>query len=162
MRGRKPRPTALKKLAGNPGRRPLNDHEPMPKPGNLEPPSWLDAGARAEWSRIVPELIAVGIFSVLDRPALEAYCTAYSRWRATEEKISKLKAIIFKTKTGYPQILPHVSAAHKYLSVMRDLLPEFGMTPASRSRISATPEKAASDDDEFLNPPQQSVNIPHA
>ena len=30
MRGRKPVPTALKKLRGNPGKRPLNDAEPKP------------------------------------------------------------------------------------------------------------------------------------
>ena len=29
-RGRKPKPTALKVLEGNPGKRPLNDREPVP------------------------------------------------------------------------------------------------------------------------------------
>ena len=29
-RGRKPKPTALKVLEGNPGKRPLNGHEPIP------------------------------------------------------------------------------------------------------------------------------------
>ena len=40
-RGRKPKPTALKVLEGNPGKRPLNDHEPIPPKGELKCPSWL-------------------------------------------------------------------------------------------------------------------------
>lgn len=35
-RGRKPKPTALKVLEGNPGKRPLNDHEPIPPKGELK------------------------------------------------------------------------------------------------------------------------------
>ena len=30
VRGRKPKPTAIKELEGNPGKRPLNGHEPVP------------------------------------------------------------------------------------------------------------------------------------
>ena len=33
MAGRKPKPTALKKLEGNPGKRKLNTKEPMPGKG---------------------------------------------------------------------------------------------------------------------------------
>jgi hypothetical protein len=32
MRGRKPKPTRLKLVAGNPGKRPLNPREPTPEP----------------------------------------------------------------------------------------------------------------------------------
>jgi hypothetical protein len=32
MRGRKPKPTYLKLLNGNPGKRPLNEQEPKPQP----------------------------------------------------------------------------------------------------------------------------------
>ena len=34
-RGRKPKPTALKVLEGNPGKRPLNDREPVPPKATL-------------------------------------------------------------------------------------------------------------------------------
>ena len=40
-RGRKPKPTALKVLEGNPGKRPLNDREPVPPKGTLKCPAWL-------------------------------------------------------------------------------------------------------------------------
>src|SRR2546430_8262758 len=32
MRGRRPKPTRIKALTGNPGKRPLNPHEPRPEP----------------------------------------------------------------------------------------------------------------------------------
>lgn len=34
-RGRKPKPTALKLLEGNPGKRPINANEPIPPKGNI-------------------------------------------------------------------------------------------------------------------------------
>ena len=45
-RGRKPKPTALKALEGNPGKRPLNEHEPMPPKATLRCPAWLEAEAK--------------------------------------------------------------------------------------------------------------------
>ena len=44
-RGRKPKPTALKVLEGNPGKRPLNENEPKPERKAPECPSWLEPEA---------------------------------------------------------------------------------------------------------------------
>ena len=41
MAGRKPKPTALKKLEGNPGKRKLNTKEPVPDKGMPDCPKWL-------------------------------------------------------------------------------------------------------------------------
>ena len=41
MAGRKPKPTAVKKLEGNPGKRKLNTKEPMPGKGMPACPAWL-------------------------------------------------------------------------------------------------------------------------
>ena len=53
-RGRKPKPTALKVLEGNPGKRPLNDHEPIPPKGELKCPSWLLPEAKKNGSASHP------------------------------------------------------------------------------------------------------------
>ena len=45
-RGRKPKPTALKVLEGNPGKRPLNDREPVPPKATLEMPGVASAGGQ--------------------------------------------------------------------------------------------------------------------
>ena len=41
MRGRRPVPTCMKLLTGNPGKRPLNANEPQPKPEIPECPPQL-------------------------------------------------------------------------------------------------------------------------
>ena len=52
MAGRKPKPTKLKLLAGNPGGRPLPENEPQPDPAIPDPPDWMEGEALAEWRRI--------------------------------------------------------------------------------------------------------------
>jgi hypothetical protein len=42
MAGRKPKPTALKKLEGNPGKRKLNAKEPVPAKGMPDCLKWLN------------------------------------------------------------------------------------------------------------------------
>ena len=49
--GRKPKPTALKKLEGNPGKRPLNTMEPTPPNVSIHCPQYLLPDARKEWKR---------------------------------------------------------------------------------------------------------------
>ena len=51
-RGRKPKPTALKVLEGNPGKRPLNDREPVPPKATLKCPAWLLPEAKGAKHRI--------------------------------------------------------------------------------------------------------------
>ena len=60
MAGRKPKPTALKKLEGNPGKRKLNTKEPMPGKGMPDCPKWLLPEAKKEWERLCVKLSEIG------------------------------------------------------------------------------------------------------
>lgn len=51
MAGRKPKPTAVKKLEGNPGKRKLNTKEPVPAKGMPDCPEWLLPEAKKEWEK---------------------------------------------------------------------------------------------------------------
>ena len=88
---------------------------------------------------------AVGILTEVDMAAFAGYCQAYVRWKEAEEFISKHGAIV-KTPSGYWQQVPQVAIAHKYLTIMKNFCQEFGLTPASRSRISAENGSDAEDD----------------
>ena len=77
--GRKPRPTHLKILEGNPGKRSLTKNEPKPRPVNPTQPDWLLREAKAEWRRVVPELERMGLLTTVDRAALATYCQAWAR-----------------------------------------------------------------------------------
>ena len=80
-RGRKPKPTALKILEGNPGKRPQNPFEPVPVKGDIKCPDWLLPEAKKEWKRLAPALEAMGVLTMADQTAFEGYCQAYARWK---------------------------------------------------------------------------------
>lgn len=78
-RGRKPLPTKLHILRGEPGKRKHRlNAEPQPSPpGTLEPPEFLRPGAKRIWFILAPEFSAQGILTASDVPALAAFCSAY-------------------------------------------------------------------------------------
>ena len=143
MRGRRPKPTRMKVLTGNPGKRPLNVDEPRPEPAVPECPPELGPVARQEWDRLAGELGSLKILTVLDRAALAAYCNAYGLWAESIEAIQKYGTMV-KSPSGYPIQSPYVSIANRQAEIMMRIASEFGFTPASRSRISA-PTKSEPD-----------------
>jgi P27 family predicted phage terminase small subunit len=134
MRGRKPHPTHLKLVKGNPGHRPLNDTEPAPRKMLPDPPEDLTGAARKEWDRIAPELYRLGLLTSLDRSALAAYCQVYARWREAERGIAK-GGLLSMTTNGNLVQNPLVGIANKAMSDMVRYAAEFGMTPSTRTRL---------------------------
>jgi P27 family predicted phage terminase small subunit len=137
MRGRIPKPTHLKAIAGNPGKRPLNHDEPRPEILIPECPPQLGPVARREWDRLSSDLVALRLLTNLDRAALAAYCGAYALWAEATEAIQKFGSMV-KSPSGYPIQSPYISIANRQAEIMMRIASEFGFTPASRSRI-ATP-----------------------
>lgn len=140
MRGRPPKPTRLKVLTGNPGKRALNEHEPRPEPTVPDCPPELSPAAKREWERLVGDLSKLNLITNLDRAALASYCGAYALWAEAMEAIQKFGAMV-KSPSGYPIQSPYISIANRQSEIMMRIASEFGFTPASRSRI-ATPMPA--------------------
>src|SRR5215207_2629350 len=138
MIGRKPKPTALKLISGNPGKRPLNTREPKPAHSIPTCPAHLNPSGKAEWKRLVQQLHSLGIISQLDRAVLAAYCQAYGRWVEAERKLQETP-ILLKTPSGYVQPSPWLAIANKQLELMSKFMAELGLSPASRSRVSTLP-----------------------
>jgi P27 family predicted phage terminase small subunit len=138
----RPKPTALKRLQGNPGKRPLNPDEPEPErlPAGAVAPDWLTGEARARWDALAAELEPLGLLTAIDADALAAYCKVWARWREAEENIDKFGQV-FKTPAGYIAPTPYLSIANKALTHIRHFEVEFGMTPSSRSRVHAMTAK---------------------
>jgi P27 family predicted phage terminase small subunit len=139
MRGRKPKPTRLKILQGNPGRRPLNGSEPRPDCVVPRCPPHLKDEARKEWGRITADLRQLNLIARIDRPALAAYCMAWSRWIGAEKNIAQYGEVLISRETGIIYPSPYLAIANKAMEQMRRFLTEFGMTPSSRSRLSVSP-----------------------
>ncbi len=134
MRGRKPKPTRLKILEGNPGRRPVNGQEPRPPGGLPSCPAHLSPSAKAEWKRLAGSLNRIGMLTEIDRAAMAAYCQAYGRWVEAERKLAETPALL-KTPAGYVQPSPWIAIANKQLELMAKFMAELGLTPSSRSRL---------------------------
>ena len=92
------------------------------------------------------ELSTLGLLTAIDRAALAAYCEAWGTWIDAVEKVREFGAILKVPSTGFPMQSPYFSVANQAQKQMRAYLTEFGMTPASRSRIEIEPVKEA---DEF-------------
>lgn len=152
MRGRKPKPTHLKLVTGNAGKRKINEREPKP-PTSVPPvPAHLSDEAKVEWGRVSALLEQMNLISHIDRAALAAYCQAYADWAYAESEIRKYGHIvksptktvtrkardgseITETSGGYPMQSPFVVIRNKSLELMHKYMVEFGMTPSSRTRI---------------------------
>ena len=77
--GRRPKPTARKALAGNPGKRALNKDEPVFTPiKGVEPPEWFAEEdlplATIMWQLTTKELCGQGLLCVTDLAVLERWC----------------------------------------------------------------------------------------
>jgi len=150
MKGRKSRPTKIKILEGEPNKDRINKHEPVPRHNETTCPRHLIREARNEWNRIYPELQTMGLMSKIDRVALAAYCQTYGRW-VKYEKIIAEKGELYKTQKGNVITSPALWVANKALEQMHKFLTEFGMTPASRSRINVSKQESDDPLDKLLS-----------
>jgi P27 family predicted phage terminase small subunit len=164
--GRAPLPTALKALQGTLRPDRVNPHEPKPAALGEEvgrkPPNWIhDLAARRYWRELVPILQAANMLAVTDTTALSVLAVAYGRWRKYEDFLQKhgetYEAAGQAGALGVlgPAILqrprPEVHMRDKAEDRLLTLLREFGLTPSSRSRVSALPSKTKDEMEELLS-----------
>ena len=138
--GRRPQPTALKILRGNPGKRRLSpETEPTPAPldetWSAPPPELAgDRRARGEWRRLVPMLRDCGLVSQAERGALIALC---QQWSTYLEARAGLRKDGLTTSKGRPS--PMLDIADAALSQCHKLWHELGLTPSGRAKVARLP-----------------------
>jgi P27 family predicted phage terminase small subunit len=142
MKGRKPKPTAVKALQGNPGRRPLNKAEPKVD-GATTAPRWLDKVGKQEWRRLAPKLQRLGLLTPADRALFAAYCRAYSRLVHADRFLRRQESLVYATPSGSIKPWPQEAIANQAVETMRKIATEFGFTPSSRSRITLEDREAS-------------------
>ena len=158
MRGRKPTPTKLRVLRGNPGKRPLNQNEPRPRQDLPKCPKHLSAEGRKEWRRVLKELAALGLVTQIDRAALTGYCDAWARFVEASLGLQKHGMLVKGRLAGEPVRSPYLAVVNQSLEQMKSFLIEFGMTPSSRERLSVQMPREPSAFEKFLAggpPPNQ-------
>jgi P27 family predicted phage terminase small subunit len=151
MAGRRPIPTALNLLHNNPGNRALNHEEPQPRKGLPEMPKELRETARREWRLITADLEELGVLTVVDGKALAMYCDAYADWEETQRMCVEQGIVIDEgvySKLGdlvgsKLKVNPAFTAKYIAMKTMKSFLIEYGLTPASRSRLKMGKQEAA-------------------
>ena len=133
MRGRKPKPAALRLLEGNPGRRPVRD-EPQPRHGAPTRPRSLDVEARREWDRLAQEMSRLKLLTMLDAGLFTVYCVVWSHWVACERVISE-QGMTQRSPRGNVSIRPEVRLSLRYAEQLRSITSDFGMNPTARTRL---------------------------
>lgn len=134
-RGRKPKPKAQKELAGNPGKRAINQNEPeFDQLLNIDCPEWItDEIAIQCWEAYCPQLCKSGVLTAADGHNLEMFCIAYATWRHAVAEAGR--EITIKQENGTVKKNPALSAANESLKQVQSLGAVLGLDPANRTRI---------------------------
>jgi P27 family predicted phage terminase small subunit len=149
MRGRKPTPTALKKMAGTFRADRANADEPAGEPCLPRCPAHLQGEARKTWTREGKALAAMRVLTAADRAAFAMFCTLWARHVEAETKILELGAVV-RGATGGAVVSPWCHISSKTIELAVKLAAELGMTPASRARVKAVPKGEPADPMEQL------------
>ena len=132
------KPTALKLIEGNKGKRSLNKHEPDPEYLNdLTAPEWLPESAKKVWDEIVPALRQAKVLTKIDVPMLCKGCVAISQYRLASRMLGDDLVINGEKATSLNQWMVAQSMAFKQAMAV---FQQFGMSPAARTRIAIQPQ----------------------
>jgi P27 family predicted phage terminase small subunit len=134
---RQSKPSALKDLAGNPGKRAPKPNRPTPPapakfPG---PPKNLGLHGRRYWKEVGPDLLATGVFTMADFTAFLLLCDSIQVYAVAKEEIREGKSIVEDTDAGFRKS-PYLAIKDQQHAQILTLLKEFGMTPRARENVS--------------------------
>ena len=140
----KGKPSKLKLLEGNPGKRPLPKDEYTPEPG-CKPPRGLSRAEKAIWAYYAEQLDRGMLLSKGDRDNLANVCRKIARVDAiskilndpdTEFLISYTESAPNGTEKPVVKLNPLLPEQRHLMKDIRLMAPEFGMTPRGRVGLS--------------------------
>lgn len=134
------KPTPLKMLHGTNRADRANPAEPKVGliPETTEPPEWLGERGRTAWAEILPILRAMKVVTVADPVAFSMLCDALAEYIEARGVVQKDGATYWtQGKSVMLRKRPEVEIAADAWRRAKSMLSEFGLTPASRARVSA-------------------------
>ena len=149
-RGPPPKPTALKLLTGNPGKRAINHTEPQPaKAVARRVPSSLPPAGKTLWKSLVPELARLNLLTMIDDATLHGACLNYARALMAGALIAK-QGITIVTDKGFTLAHPAVAIERNAWKAWLAFATQFGLTPSARSNLHIQPQPPVDSTEEFL------------
>ena len=144
--GRRPQPTKLKVLRGNPSKTRLNEREPKPPAGEVVKPEGLSGSAIKVWDELAPVCLAMGTLTVADIRPFGTLCELQATLQqASAQKDAEGFAPFTLSEDYNGAAVVGVHAAIKLeretATSIRPYYALFGLEPVSRARIQV-PKKA--------------------
>ena len=136
-RGRKAKPTEIKRVNGNPGKRALNNNAPdFSAVVDIAPPIYFDGLEHATmiWQSIVPELLKNEVLKITDMHNVEAFCMAYDNYRQCQKHIAENGVVIMGSNGGDIKN-PALTGLNEALRQMATFGAMLGLDPSSRQRL---------------------------
>ena len=142
MRGRKPVPTILRKLHGNPRKVPVPKFEPKPDGDLSAAPDWFNKPQQACWNYALNNA-PPGLLKRIDLGVLVVWAVAEDLHRQAAEAQAKVgllvriktRATINQDDPGVPAASPYINIINQQAKIMLKAASELGFTPVSRPRI---------------------------
>jgi P27 family predicted phage terminase small subunit len=138
MRGRRPTPTHLKQIQGNPGKRPISELEPIPEGELHAAPTWMSDSQREGWAYAITNS-PNGLLKKLDSSVLAIWVVAEDLHRQAAEKIDQFGLLTKSPNAGLPLQSPYLAILNKQAQIMLKSAAELGFTPSSRTRVQVAP-----------------------
>lgn len=105
----------------------------------LSPPSWLtNKVARAEWKRIIGQLLEIDVVGNLDLANIAGYCTSYANYRKATEELEKMPLVYVDKADGKTKANPYIDLQAKYAQEMRRFGDLCGISISARLKAAST------------------------
>jgi P27 family predicted phage terminase small subunit len=147
--GPKRTPRALRVAYSRPGSSDIEDAaEAPPVTEPPDPPDWLVGAGRAEWERIVPLMMEVGLLANMDLNTLGSYCECVrivadsnsildaKPGRGRPKKNAPPRGMVVISPNGAPYLNPLHTAKMQAMRDMSRYAQTLGLTPSARASIS--------------------------
>ena len=143
-------PTALKVVRGTVRPERANPAEPKPKRMqlNAHPPAWLDLSplAHKAWHDVARVLRGMGVATTADPLAIGLLCDALAEY-VTARAVVREQGLTYEAMTAHGDVSvrarPEVAMAADAWRRARLLLNDYGLTAASRPKVSTHTEDSA-------------------
>lgn len=136
--GRPPKPTKLRVIEGNPGKRKIVDTGVKAPPQKPRRPEWLTDRAAAEWSYIVPLLDELGLLAKVDRAVLAAYCESVATFQAATEAAAS-GILVRGRRKGDIVKNPAIQVQRDAAQAIARFSSMLGLSPSDRERLNGSP-----------------------
>jgi P27 family predicted phage terminase small subunit len=149
------KPTKLKLLEGNPGKRSLPVNEPDPVAKEPKIPKDIDKEAVIVWKRLAPQMVKLGLLAETDGDAFAILCQCRSRLVQIHTFLKKHnasfvqeKSVVDSTGTEHKEykVSPYITMEKHYYQLFNMYATHFGLTPKGRVGLAVNSGKKEKDE----------------